>query len=80
MVEFSLRPAHAQKHGFELTPNIITTQELSCSHHHQIEQRIIHEMSQNPPLELDNESDVFEEMEPEERDDDWDENFDKPAN
>jgi hypothetical protein len=80
MANFSQRPTHARKHEFahKLTPNSIIIQELSHAHQHQIEQRIDHELSQNPALKVETESDVLEQMEPKESDDDWNEDYDKP--
>jgi hypothetical protein len=80
MANFSQRPTHARKHEFEhkLTPNTIIIQEFSFLHQHQIVQRIDHELSQNPALEVDSESDFLEQVEPKESDDDWNEDYDKP--
>jgi hypothetical protein len=80
MANFSQRQTHAQQHKFahKLTPNSIIIQELSHAHQHQIEQRIDHELSQNPALKVETESDVLEQMEPKESDDDWNEDYDKP--
>jgi len=80
MADFSLKRTHSQKPKFvhKLTPNIRTVQELTFLHHHNMMQRINHELSQNYALELETEPDFLEDMEPEERDDDWNEDFDKP--
>lgn len=80
MADFSQAPAHAQTHKFahKLTPNIMTVQQLTYLHQHQLMQRIDHELSQNPALESETEPDVLEQTEPEENDDDWNPDFGKP--
>jgi hypothetical protein len=81
MVDFSHGHTHAQKHKFEhrLTPNVRLVQETSHAHQHQIDQRIDQELSQNIALDIDDESFIFDQMEPEESYDDHNEDYDKPA-
>jgi len=76
--------SHRQTHGHEhknihrLSADLIQLQRLTLSHHHDIEQRIAQELSQNPALQVEEEPDFLENIEPEERDDDWNEDYDKP--
>lgn len=80
MANISHGHTHAQQHKFahRLTPNVRLVQELSHTHTHQIEQIINHELSQNHALEIDSDSSLFEQTKPEERDDDWNPDYDKP--
>lgn len=56
----------------------MTVQELTYLQQHQLMQRIDHELSQNLALKLETELDVLEQIEPEENDDDWNPDFNKP--
>lgn len=80
MADFSQGHSQSQKHKFShrLTPNVRLVQETSHAHIHQIEQRIDNEQCQNIALEIDDESSMPEDTEPEEKDDDYNEDFDKP--
>ena len=80
MANFSQRQTHAQQHKFahKLTPNIRNLQELSHTHTHKIEQRIDHELSQNHALEINNRFEPFLNKLTEEREDDWNADYDKP--
>lgn len=80
MPDFSQRYVQVQKHKFshKLTPNIRAVQELTLLYQHQLMQRIDHELSQNPALELETEADVLDRLEPQENDDDYNPDYDKP--
>ena len=71
---------NTQEHkiAHKLTSDYRILQELTFFHQYQIEQRIMHELSQNLALELEKERDLLEECEPQEHDDDWNEDYDKP--
>jgi hypothetical protein len=80
MLDVSHKLSHAQRHkvGHRLSIDLILLQDLTLSHHHQIEQIIDHELSQNPALEVIQEPSFLEDAEPKERDDDWNEDYGKP--
>lgn len=81
MVDFSHGHTHAQQHKFShrLTHNVRLIQELTLSHVHHIEQRIDQKLTQNIALDIDDESSILDQTEPEEKDDDYNEDYDKPA-
>ena len=80
MVKLSQRPTHAHKHNFshKLTPNIINVQKFTLMHQHEMEQQINHALSHNHALKAETEPDLLEQLEPKERDDDWNEDYGKP--
>lgn len=71
--------SHRLTHGHRLSAGLIQLQRLTLSHHHHIEQRIAQELSQNSALEAGEEPDILEDPDPKERDDDWNEDYDKPT-
>ena len=80
MVEYSQKVTHTQEHrtAHKLTYDYRILQELTFLYEYQFEQRFMHELSQNPALELEKEPDLLEECEPEEHYDDWNEDYGKP--
>ena len=70
--------SHEQQVFHRLTPDFIQLQQLTLSQSHELEQLVHLELSQNPALELEPEPTFLEDMEPEERDDDWNQDCDKP--
>ena len=80
MVKLSKRPTPAHKHDFshKLTPNIINVQKFTLMHQHEMVQQINHALSQNHALKTETEPDFLEQIEPKERDDDWNEDYGKP--
>jgi hypothetical protein len=83
MLDFSHKYTHTQKHKIShkhtLTADHIQLQQLVFSQSHKIEQKIDLELSQNPALEVEEEPDLLEDSAPEEHDDDWSQDYDKPA-
>jgi len=70
--------AHKHKSAHKLSMDLRQLHDLTLSHHHHIEQWIAQELSQNPAIEVIEEPAFLEDLEPQERDDDWNENFAKP--
>ena len=80
MVNLAQSIRHAQEQKNDLKPSVERTQlqRLTLSHRHHIEQRIAQELSHNPALAIREEPPFLEDLEPKQRDDDWNEDYGKP--
>jgi hypothetical protein len=67
---------HRTDHKFSL--DLTQLQLLTLSHRHHIEQQIAQELCHNPALEIREEPSFLDDIEPQEREDDWNADYDKP--